>query len=55
MGLHDLKAAYMTEKWVYLRQANKSNELALQFIHFNKLSCEVLVSNSDKGQIYSFI
>ena len=55
MGLYGLKAAHMREKWVYLRQANKSNELALRFIHFNKLSCEVLVSNSDKGQIYSFI
>jgi len=54
MGLHDLRAAQMGER-VYSRQANKSNQLALWFIHFNKLSCEVLVSNSNKGQIYLFL
>ena len=54
IGLHDLRAAQMVEKWVYSREANKSNQLALWFIHFNKLLCEVLISNSDKGQIYYF-
>jgi len=55
MNLLDLRAAQMGGKQVYSRQANKSNQLALQFIHFNKLSCEVHISNSDKGQIYSFL
>ncbi|KIJ90451.1 hypothetical protein K443DRAFT_15232 [Laccaria amethystina LaAM-08-1] len=41
MGLHDLKAAQMGGKWVYSRHANKFNQLALRFIHFNKLSFEL--------------
>jgi hypothetical protein len=55
MGLHDLKAAQMGGKVSLFEEANKSNQLALRFIPFDKLSCEVLVSNSDKGQIYSFL